>query len=160
MKTLTEWFEDYGESHRNERNKAIHYACVPLIYFSVLGLLSGIPSYSLCRILPGPLEIHAHFGTLLLPFVLLYYLRFSIPITVGMAIFSVVCLGIIGWIDGLLGWRSWQWSLGIFAAAWVGQFFGHRIEGKKPSFLKDLSFLLIGPAWILAGVYRKWGISY
>jgi uncharacterized membrane protein YGL010W len=40
-------------------------------------------------------------------------------------------------------------SLLIFVVAWVGQFYGHHIEGKKPSFLKDLQFLLIGPAWVL-----------
>jgi uncharacterized membrane protein YGL010W len=48
--------------------------------------------------------------------------------------------------------------LGLFAAAWVGQFKGHQIEGKKPSFLKDLQFLLVGPAWLLHFVYRKAGL--
>jgi len=44
--------------------------------------------------------------------------------------------------------------------AWIGQFIGHRIEGKKPSFLQDLQFLLIGPAWLLHFIYKKWGIRY
>jgi uncharacterized membrane protein YGL010W len=48
--------------------------------------------------------------------------------------------------------------LGLFAVAWVGQFVGHQIEGKKPSFLKDLQFLLVGPAWLLHFVYRKVGL--
>jgi len=48
----------------------------------------------------------------------------------------------------------------IFLVAWVGQFYGHRIEGKKPSFLKDLQFLMIGPAWLLHFIYRKAGIRY
>ncbi len=39
-------------------------------------------------------------------------------------------------------------SLAIFVIAWIGQFYGHKVEGKKPSFLKDLQFLLIGPAWV------------
>jgi uncharacterized membrane protein YGL010W len=53
----------------------------------------------------------------------------------------------------------WAVSLGIFVTAWVFQFWGHSVEGKKPSFLKDLQFLLIGPAWIMSFVYKKLGIS-
>ncbi len=40
-------------------------------------------------------------------------------------------------------------SLIIFAIAWIGQFYGHKVEGKKPSFIKDLQFLLIGPLWVI-----------
>jgi uncharacterized membrane protein YGL010W len=39
--------------------------------------------------------------------------------------------------------------------AWIGQFYGHKIEGKKPSFLKDLEFLLIGPLWVIQKVGKK-----
>ena len=42
----------------------------------------------------------------------------------------------------------------VFVLAWIGQFIGHLIEGKRPSFFKDLQFLLIGPAWLMAFVYR------
>jgi uncharacterized membrane protein YGL010W len=51
-------------------------------------------------------------------------------------------------------------SLIIFAVAWVFQFVGHKIEGAKPSFLEDLQFLLIGPAWLLHFIYKKLGIPY
>ena len=50
--------------------------------------------------------------------------------------------------------------LAIFVLAWIGQFVGHHVEGRKPSFLEDVSFLLIGPAWLLADVYRRAGIRY
>ena len=42
----------------------------------------------------------------------------------------------------------------VFAVTWVAQFIGHAIEGKKPSFFEDVQFLLIGPIWLLADVYR------
>jgi uncharacterized membrane protein YGL010W len=54
----------------------------------------------------------------------------------------------------------WLTSVTIFAVAWIGQFIGHAIEGKRPSFLEDLQFLLIGPLWLLAAAYRKIGVSY
>ena len=54
----------------------------------------------------------------------------------------------------------WASSLAIFVIAWVGQFIGHKIEGKKPSFFEDLQFLMIGPLWLLGHLYRKFGIRY
>jgi len=53
-----------------------------------------------------------------------------------------------------------QLSFGLFFIAWVGQFIGHKIEGKKPSFIDDLKFLMIGPAWLLHFIYQKIGIKY
>ena len=59
-----------------------------------------------------------------------------------------------------LAWPLWLTSLTIFIAAWIGQFIGHALEGKRPSFFKDLQFLLIGPLWLLAAAYRRLGLSY
>ena len=53
----------------------------------------------------------------------------------------------------------WIFSVIIFVIAWTGQFIGHKIEGKKPSFIKDIQFLLIGPAWLLSFIYKKIGIQ-
>lgn len=46
-------------------------------------------------------------------------------------------------------------SLIIFILSWIGQFYGHKIEGAKPSFLKDLEFLLIGPLWVIKKLNKK-----
>jgi uncharacterized membrane protein YGL010W len=54
----------------------------------------------------------------------------------------------------------WLVCVIIFVVAWIGQFYGHKVEGKKPSFLKDIQFLLIGPAWLMHFIYRKLGIPY
>ena len=48
----------------------------------------------------------------------------------------------------------------VFILAWIGQFIGHKIEGKKPSFFEDIQFLLIGPAWLLSFIYKKLGIKF
>ncbi len=39
MKSVHQWLNEYGESHRNETNKMIHWICVPAIFFSITGLL-------------------------------------------------------------------------------------------------------------------------
>ncbi len=51
-------------------------------------------------------------------------------------------------------------SVAIFVLAWIGQFIGHKIEGKKPSFLDDLRFLLIGPLFVLSFLYRRLNLAW
>jgi uncharacterized membrane protein YGL010W len=48
----------------------------------------------------------------------------------------------------------------VFVVAWVGQFIGHHIEGRRPSFFADLVYLMIGPVWVLAKGYRKLSVGY
>ena len=78
---------------------------------------------------------------------------------IGMFIFSSICLQIIVWIDRL-NTPLWSIALTIFVGAWIGQFIGHKLEGKKPSFFNDLQFLMIGPAWLMGFIYRKLNIKY
>jgi len=59
-----------------------------------------------------------------------------------------------------IGQQSWIVFLSVFIITWILQFVGHQIEGKKPSFLKDLHFLLIGPIWLLSFILKKAGIAY
>jgi uncharacterized membrane protein YGL010W len=77
-----------------------------------------------------------------------------------MMLFGVLCLIAANAIVRLDVAPLWLVSLVIFAVAWIGQFYGHKVEGKKPSFFKDIQFLLIGPAWLMHFVYKKLGIPY
>ena len=54
----------------------------------------------------------------------------------------------------------WLSSIVAFVILWIMQFVGHHIEGKKPSFFKDIQFLLIGPAWVIGFIYDRLGIDY
>lgn len=150
MKTLSDWFIDYSVSHQNITNKKIHYICVPLIFFSVVGLVMSIPNdflQSLTSIHP----IIANWAFAVLLLVLLFYYRLSFPMGLKMTLFAVVCLFGNYWIGQNLP-LAW-FSFCLFAVGWIGQFYGHKIEGKKPSFLKDLQFLLIGPAWVINSIF-------
>lgn len=151
MKTLNEWFEEYSISHKNLTNKKIHYICVPLIFFSVVGLFMSIPS----QILDPLASIHpfiANWAFIILGFVLVFYFRLSLAMGLKMLVFTALCLiGNYALSQSLpLVWVS----VFIFVTGWIGQFYGHKIEGKKPSFIKDLQFLLIGPAWVIHSVFN------
>ena len=159
MRRIDELLSEYGESHQNQTNKMIHWICVPLIFFSIVGLIFAIPSGSLDRIM-GDDNPYANWATVVLALVIIYYVTLSIWLSVGMALFGLLCLVLANTISNLNIAPLWVVSLVIFALAWVGQFYGHKVEGKKPSFLKDVQFLLIGPAWLMHFIYKRLGIPY
>lgn len=165
MRNADEWFEAYGESHQNPINKRIHWICVPLIFTTLVGLLWGIqlPLMIEGSFLEMPLSDYLNLGSLLLVIALSYYSLISIALTIGMIIVSILSiLGVFGLqrLGESIGMSLTQLSVLIFILAWIGQFVGHKIEGKKPSFFEDLQFLLIGPLWLLGFIYRRFGISY
>ena len=159
MKSVHQWIQEYGKSHQNPRNKAIHWVCVPLIMLSLLSLISLIPfpidSIKLFVTKTNAIELNWTF--LFLAFSIIFYLRLSISIAIGMLLVAVLMLASISWIE-FFDPSIWRLSLTIFILAWIGQFIGHKIEGEKPSFFEDLQFLLIGPAWLLSFIYKKLGI--
>ena len=159
MRKIDELLAEYGESHQDETNKIIHWICVPLIFFSVVGLIASIPSESVQRFL-GEGNPYANWAAVVLILVLIYYVSLSIPLSIGMMLFIVLCLYWVRLIVQSDIAPLWLVSIIVFVVGWIGQFFGHKVEGKNPSFLKDVQFLLIGPAWLLHFIYRKLGIPY
>jgi len=154
MKTINDWLNEYGESHQNSTNKMVHWICVPTIFFCVVGLLYSVKlGFSLSP------TLSLNLAMVLLVLTVLYYARLSPALAVGMTLFSIVCLTLAQLIESG-GMILWQVCLGLFVLAWIGQFWGHSVEGKRPSFFKDLQFLLIGPAWLMSFVYRRLGIRY
>jgi len=153
MKTLQQWFDEYAVSHQNPTNKTIHFICVPAIYFSIIGLLMCIPSVILQRISPFHDPLVDNWAVVALFFVLFFYSRLSLWMAIKISVFSAICI-IINYVISFQ-FSLWKVSLIIFILAWTGQFYGHKLEGKKPSFLKDIQFLLIGPAWVIENLFSS-----
>mgnify|MGYP006345347711 FL=1 len=159
MRKIDQLLSEYGESHQNPTNKTIHWICVPLIFLSVVGLIASIPSGAVQSML-GQDNPYANWAAVVLILVLVYYVSLSIPLSFGMMLFGALCLVVVNYIARLEIAPLWVVSLVIFFVAWVGQFYGHKVEGKKPSFFKDVQFLLIGPAWLMHFIYKRIGIPY
>jgi len=153
MPTIQQWLNEYGESHQNTTNKTIHWICVPAIFFAIVGFLYSIK-------LPFVITGHRiNVAMIAFVFMIIYYFLLSKTLWVGMFLFGTICLLISHFIELKFLMPLWAFSLLIFLAAWIGQFYGHKIEGKKPSFMKDLHFLLIGPAWLMSFIYQRLGIK-
>ena len=156
MTSVHEWLAEYGRSHTNPTNELIHWICVPLIYWSVYAAISDLPVPTALQGLPVAL----HWGLLVFLLVQTYYFILSPRLGLGLLLFNVVVIAVTAWLATVSPWPVWQVAAVVFVLAWIGQFIGHMIEGAKPSFFKDIQFLLIGPAWLMGFVFRKLKLSY
>ncbi len=153
MRQIEHLLDRYSESHRNKTNILIHAIAVPSIYFVTLGLLYAIP-------VPQWLaQFDVSWAHIISIPVLYYYFRLSGPIGAAMTLLTLVCFGGIALLENA-GISVWQFCLALFIVMWILQFIGHKIEGKKPSFLEDLRFLLVGPAWWWVHWLKRMNIGY
>jgi uncharacterized membrane protein YGL010W len=155
MRSADDWFSEYGDSHRSAANKVLHWICVPAIVVSVIGLLWTLPFPEFS----AEQTPWLNWSTLMMLAGLGFCLLISAALAIGMLpVLGAMVLAVLGLAR--LPWPLWRSCALIFVIAWTGQFIGHAIEGKRASFFKDLKFLLIGPLWLLACVYRRLGIRY
>ena len=153
---IDRFFASYSSDHRNETNQLIHVFAVPLILWSVIALIWCIPVF-------GTLFKSGVWAALAMFAAWMFYYRLSRPIGYGMLaiFFTMACLCRL--IEQTFGMQTLLYlAIAVFVVAWIAQFIGHskRYEGKKPSFFTDLTYLLIGPIWVLSKFYRKMGWKY
>ena len=153
-RAVDRYFASYSEDHRNPLNQAIHVVAVPAILWSVVALLWCLP----------PLMTWFQNGVwagLAMFAAWCFYNRLSRPLGIGMLVLLFLCGCICRLLEAEIGLRGVAMAaVGVFVAAWVAQFVGHHLEGRRPSFLTDLTYLLIGPAWVMAKLYRRLGWAY
>lgn len=139
MRSLTEWLDAYAESHQNPTNKRIHWICVPAIMFSIIGIVWSF----------SPAAVFV-----VMAITLIFYFMLSLTLSLAIITLYAVMIG----IAVSLGEYLLNVSVTVFVVAWIFQFIGHRIEGKKPSFFEDIQFLLVGPLWCLSFLFEKWNL--
>lgn len=140
MIQLNQWLDKYAQSHQNPKNQLIHKICVPLITWSVLALAHSVPPLTIGSISIGLLH-------LLILGAFIFYFRLGLNVGLSMLAMCGFMFLVVLIVEQTR--YLWQIALFIFLISWIFQFYGHKIEGKKPSFSEDLKFLLIGPIWVL-----------
>ncbi len=120
MKSISEWFDEYSESHQNPINKKIHWVCVPAILFSIIGIIA---------------HFSALLTALLVVLTLIFYARLDLVLAVAMAALLVVMAWLIYVLPVGVGFY-----IALFVFAWIGQFYGHKVEGKNLLSLKICNF--------------------
>ena len=152
MRSQTEYLNAYAESHQNPLNQVIHVICVPIIVFATLGLLCML-QFGAWLGLPADIAPWINGATIGGLISLGFYLKLSLKSALVMMVwFAISVLGILALEASPL---PLLWTcLALWIAAWAVQFYGHEVEGAKPSFADDLVFLLIGPLFVMEKVYR------
>jgi len=154
VRTAEEWFTSYSRDHQNATNRTIHWVCVPAILWAVIAALWTIP-------VPSAVGTPGLWSWLAMTGALIFYLRMSRML----GLLMLVVFGLLGLLTNALYWTLGAMPLlavaaGVFVVAWVGQFVGHFFEGRRPSFLTDLSYLMVGPAWLMSKLMRRAGVAY
>ena len=148
------WFASYSGDHQNRTNQKIHIFAVPLILWTVVALLWCIPVF-------GTTMKNGIWAGLAMFVAWMFYNRMSRTLGLGMLAIFISMAWLTRWLESWLGVMNlFYLALAVFVVAWIAQFIGHKIEGRKPSFLTDLTYLLIGPIWVLAKLFRQFGWRY
>jgi uncharacterized membrane protein YGL010W len=151
--TINSLLDQYTSDHQNPTNQVIHVLCVPAIVWSVSAMLWTIP-------VPGSFFLPGAWCALAMFLAWAWYWQKSRSLAMGALIAFVLMLLLNRWLVARLGMNAFfELAVGVFVVAWIGQFIGHKIEGKRPSFFTDLVYLLVGPLWTLNKLYRRIGLG-
>jgi uncharacterized membrane protein YGL010W len=149
---LQDWLDKYKEAHRNPVNQTIHFVCVPIIFVTLLCLLDLYRVFTLSVYeIVAPVSL----GWILALAAVIFYLRLSLLQASILGTLAVLVLVYARWAEHSYPVETMALHAALFALAWLGQLIGHKIEGAKPAFLEDLTFLLIGPLWISHSFVRR-----
>ncbi len=107
MKTMQDWLDAYAESHQNKTNKAIHFVCVPLIVFSVVGLLMSIPNDLLINLSGIQSNTIANWAVVSLIPIMFFYLRLSVKMGILILVFLSLCI----FVNGLIAQNLSLWQV-------------------------------------------------
>ncbi len=131
----------YEASHRDPKNEVIHFIAIPLIMLSLVGMMFAV---------------HPYIAYAFIAASMVYYLRLSLVFLVTMLVWSALSVAVLF----AMGSRVLELSVAIFVGAWILQFIGHKLEGKKPSFFEDIQYLWVGPLFVLSKLFTKLGIRW
>ncbi len=153
VRPVDRFFAAYSDDHRHPTNQWLHVLCVPAIVWSLLALVYCIP-------LGAELPIGSLAAVMAIALAA-FWLWLSVPIGLGAAVLMALSWGSVAALHAAFGTTVLAViGASVFVVAWIGQFIGHHIEGRRPSFFTDLVYLLIGPVWVLAKGYRKLSVGY
>lgn len=146
--------DNYSEDHRHPTNQAIHWLAVPLIVWSVVAAVFVIP-------VPAAIGRPGLWAALAMVGAIAWYLRLSRTLAYTLTVVFIAMLASTWWLYGAIGATNLLiTAIAVFISAWAIQFIGHQIEGRRPSFLTDLVYLLVGPMWLTSKALRRFGIQY
>lgn len=155
MSETDSWLLRYEQNHSDLNNPWVYWAAVPMVVAGTVGLLWS---------LPVPAEFHEispllNWGSAFLMAATIYYFIISLSIAIGMLPFLLGLAALQVWLTASL-YPALAVSTGLAVAGTVGLAMGRRGAGGVRAVIEDLQLMMIGPAWLLSVIYRRFGIPY
>ncbi|MCP4300888.1 MAG: DUF962 domain-containing protein [Gammaproteobacteria bacterium] len=155
MSETHSWLERYEQNHSDLTNPWVYWAAVPMVVVGTVGLL---------WYLPVPVEFYdisplLNWGSVFLMAATIYYFIISLSIAIGMLPFMLGLATLQLWLTAS-EYPALGVSTGLLVAGIVGLWLGRRGAGGIRAIVEDLQLMMIGPAWLLSVIYRRFGIPY
>jgi len=155
MSESDNWLERYEQNHRDLTNPWVYWAAVPMVVVGTVGLL---------WYLPVPAEFYEispllNWGSAFLMAATVYYFIISLSLAIGMLPFMLGLASLQLWLAAS-DYPALGVSTGLLVAGTTGLWLGRRGEGSLRAVLQDLQLMMIGPAWLLSVMYRRFGIPF
>ncbi len=149
------WLERYEKNHGDLGNPVVYWAAVPMVVVGTVGLFWYLPiPEEFAKISPL-----LNWSSAFLMATAIYYFIISLSLAIGMLPFLLGLAALQLWLAAS-EYPALGVSTGLTVAGIVGLALGRRGHGGVLAVLQDLQLMMIGPAWLLSVIYRRFGIPY
>ncbi len=153
MTDIDDWLSRYEKTHDDLDNPVVYWAAIPMVIVGMTGLLWALPA-------PGEFfEISPllNWGSAFLMVTAIYYFIISLAIAIGLLPFLLGLAAIQMWLTNH-GFPVNGVAIGLLVAGIVGLALGR--NGSPRAVVQDLQLIMIGPAWLLSVLYKRFGIPF
>ena len=149
------WLDRYEHNHQDLTWPWIYWPSVLMVLLGTVGALWA---------LPVPAEFYAispllNWGSAFLMAAAIYYFIISLSLAIGLLPFLLGLAFFQMWLQQS-GYVPMRVAGGLLLAGIIGLSLGHRNRNRLRALVEDLQTIMIGPAWLLASLYRILGIPY
>lgn len=155
MGEIESWLDRYGQSLDALRNPAVYWTSQPLLILGTVGAFWALPVPAEFREI-SPL---LNWGTAFLMATTIYYFIISLSLAIGLLPFLLGVAAVHTWLAGS-PYPPGGVSLAGIVAGTAGLYLGRPEEGRIRAVGRDIQLMMIGPAWLLSRLYRRFGIPY
>ncbi len=151
MNDTDEWLTRYEQTHRSLPVPIVYWAAAPLVVVGMTGLFWSLPvPTEFLKISPL-----LNWGSAFLMVTAVYYFIISLSLAIGLLPFLLGLASIQVWLANS-GLPAITISAGLLTAGIAGLTLGR--GGSARSVAQDMQLMMIGPAWLLSVLYKRFGI--
>ena len=151
MTDIDNWLIEYEKSHVTNHNPLAYWMAIPMIIVGFSGLLWSLPIPAEFKNISSLLN----WGSAFLMVTTIYYFIISLSLAIGLLPFllglSAIQISLVN-----TGLPALEISIGLLTVGIVGLAISR--QGSAAAIAQDLQLVMIGPAWLLSILYKRFEI--